>query len=176
MPSGGKAGPVVGLAGGTQAGKRQMIYVHLEMFLLLNLGEPALDGAVIQREDPIAFAARQVVMRHLARDLIVSVTPNPGRSDQAQVTQEIQRAVNRGPVNRRRLVMHTLKDFLWCGVAIPFTNGIQNELPLGSDAKPLFVEKASIVAGKMCHAHPRYYELSQQRTLIIAECTESWRG
>lgn len=109
-------------------------------------------GFVLQRLDEVPVilvwefhtgvttAANQVVVRLFTGDLIDQASVGRGRiGDQAQIAQQLERSVNGGPVNGRRLLLHQRIDLFRPGMFADLTDGIQHHLSLRCHPVPLVV-------------------------------------
>ena len=74
---------------------------------------------------------------------------------QSQITQEVQRPVDRGAMNRGCLAVDLSKDLFRRNMAMETAHRIQDQLPLGGDSQPFPVKQIAVVEDSIVHAYPR---------------------
>lgn len=104
------------------------------------------DGGIVKNNRCAAILADQVVMRALADDFKDALVVDLGLADQPEVAQEIQRAIDRGPVDPGRLSAHPGVDGVGSQMgASPPAQGVVDDLSLRRGAQAMLMEQIAQV-------------------------------
>ena len=117
-----------------------MIHIDAKMVLTVNRFDQQSQRRMIDLLDSVALATDQMMMWFIPSDLIVCPVAPAQRMNQAQLAQEIQRAINHRVTDSRILLVHHGIDLLRCDVHSSFANNIQNEMALRRQPIPLRVK------------------------------------
>jgi len=113
-----------------QAKQRHVIHIDAEVMFPGDRFDEHRQRRVIDLLDCITLAADEMMMRRVARDLIVrAIAPVQG-VNQPQLAQEIQRTIDRRTADGRVLVVHAGIHLFRRDVRSGLTNDVQDEMPL----------------------------------------------
>src|SRR5215469_3091868 len=112
----------------------QVPHVGLEPVLGVQRRDQGARGLGGQLGHPATLAADQVHVLRLRREMVAGrAVPEVGVGDQAELLEQLERAVDRGEVHAPRRLVHLGADLLGRGVMQP-GDGLQDELALWGNA------------------------------------------
>lgn len=115
--------------------------------LCLQMMEQVMEMVIVKRLHIAASATNKVMMGGVTGDFVDSHAVNLGRHHQLQFAKELDRPVDRCPVNRRGFGLHLLIEFGNGGVAAELTQRVENNLPLWGQTVAVFAYASGEIKG-----------------------------
>ena len=114
----------------TQAKQRHVIHVDAKVMLVIDRFDQQRQRRMIDLFDRVALAADEMMMRLVARDLVIGAVAPVHGVNQPHLAQEIQRAIDGRAADGRILLVHVGIHLLGRDVRSGLTDDVQNQMTL----------------------------------------------
>ena len=130
-----------------------MIHIDVKAMLFLDGANQISQERVIQLLDRAARPTDQVMMRLFAHNLVVHL-PGPAHGmNQADFTQKIQRAIERGAADSRMLPVNAIVNLLGRYVRLSPPHRFQDQLPLRRKTIALRMQVSDEIDSRLSQAN-----------------------